>query len=184
MDLAILLIRTLVLYFLLMLTLQLLFRRRKTTLADLLVAFMIAQLAVLAVDRPEKPLLAILLPTLLLLVLHQMFKPMFNKKEEPHSLKIPAEDRFKAEGRVPLRPQKADVEMAALETVAASGPIGPLPLPLILDGRVLDHNLEQLGKTRFWLKNEVQRYGVRKFKEVAYCSMDRYGHMFLDKKKP
>ncbi|WP_134700052.1 YetF domain-containing protein [Ammoniphilus sp. YIM 78166] len=174
MDLAILLIRTLVLYFLLMLTLQLLFRRRKTTLADLLVAFMIAQFAVLAVDRPEKPLLALLLPTLLLLVLHQLFKPVFNKKEETPNPKIPS---------IQLRPQKADVEMGLLETVAPSGPIGPLPLPLILDGRVLDHNLEQLGKTRFWLKNEVQRYGVRRFKEVAYCSMDRYGHMFLDKKK-
>ncbi len=182
MDLAILLIRTLLLYFLLMLTLQLLFRRRKTTLADLLVAFMIAQFAVLAVDRPEKPLLALLLPTLLLLVLHQLFKPVFNKKEETQNLKVPSNDRF-TEGRIQLRPQPADVEMGVLETVAASGPIGPLPLPLILDGRVLDHNLEQLGKTRFWLKNEVQRYGVRRFKEVAYCSMDRYGHMFLDKKK-
>lgn len=183
MDLAILLVRTLVLYFLLMLTLQLLFRRRKTTLADLLVAFMIAQFAVLAVDRPEKPLLAILLPTLLLLVLHQLFKPVINKKEESQNLKSPPDNRLKAESRIPLRAQTADVEMGALETVAASGPIGPLPLPLILDGRVLDHNLEQLGKTRFWLKNEVQRYGVRRFKEVAYCSMDRYGHMFLDKKK-
>lgn len=176
MDLAILLIRTLVLYFFLMLAVQLLFRRKKTTLADLLVAFMMTQFVVLAIDKPGKPLLALLLPTLFLLVLHLLFKPMF--------FRPPTEAVKKNHHRVALKPQTADVEMGLLnDELPLSGPSGPLPLPLILDGKVLDPNLEKLGKTRFWLKNEVQKYGVRRFKEVAYCSMDRYGHMFLDKKK-
>ncbi|RXT14750.1 YetF domain-containing protein [Ammoniphilus sp. CFH 90114] len=175
MDLAILLIRTIVLYFFLMLAIQLLFRRKKTSLADLLVAFMVAQFIVLAVDKPGKPLLALLLPTLFLLVLHMLFKPMFTRYHRN-------EDKNRISS-IPFKPQTADVEMGVLDEVPVSKPMGPLPLPLILDGKVLDHNLEQLGKTRFWLKNEVQRYGVQRFKEVAYCSMDRYGHMFLDKKR-
>jgi uncharacterized membrane protein YcaP (DUF421 family) len=58
-----------------------------------------------------------------------------------------------------------------------------LPLPLIMDGKVQDDNLEKLGKTRFWLKNEIQAKGVREFKDVFFCSIDHRGKLFLDKKR-
>ncbi|WP_324254117.1 DUF421 domain-containing protein [Paenibacillus sp. 1001270B_150601_E10] len=57
-----------------------------------------------------------------------------------------------------------------------------LPLPLIMDGRVMDENLEQIDKTRFWLKNRIQEHGVNEFKDVFFCSIDHRGRMFLDKK--
>lgn len=43
-----------------------------------------------------------------------------------------------------------------------------LPLPLIMDGKVQDENLEQIGKTRFWLKNQIQSKGIMEFKHVFY----------------
>ncbi|TBL81600.1 DUF421 domain-containing protein [Paenibacillus thalictri] len=58
-----------------------------------------------------------------------------------------------------------------------------LPLPLIMDGRVQDTNLEKIGKTRFWLKNELQSRGAKEFKEVFFCSIDHRGNLFLDKKR-
>jgi uncharacterized membrane protein YcaP (DUF421 family) len=58
-----------------------------------------------------------------------------------------------------------------------------LPLPLIMDGKVQDDNLEKLGKTRFWLKNEIQAKGARGFKDVFFCSIDHRGKLFLDKKR-
>ncbi|KIL41043.1 membrane protein [Gordoniibacillus kamchatkensis] len=58
-----------------------------------------------------------------------------------------------------------------------------LPLPLIMDGKVQDDNLKKLGKTRFWLKNEIQAKGVREFKDVFFCSIDHRGRVFLDKKR-
>ncbi|MDD9269829.1 DUF421 domain-containing protein [Paenibacillus sp. GCM10023248] len=58
-----------------------------------------------------------------------------------------------------------------------------LPLPLIMDGKVQDDNLEKIGKTRFWLKNQLQIKGARDFKEVFYCSIDHRGRMFLDRKR-
>ncbi|MDQ0877984.1 uncharacterized membrane protein YcaP (DUF421 family) [Paenibacillus sp. V4I3] len=58
-----------------------------------------------------------------------------------------------------------------------------LPLPLIMDGKVQDENLEKIGKTRFWLKNQLQVKGARDFKEVFYCSIDHRGRMFLDRKR-
>jgi uncharacterized membrane protein YcaP (DUF421 family) len=57
-----------------------------------------------------------------------------------------------------------------------------LPLPLILDGQVQDHNLEKLGKTRFWLKNELQHYNVENFKHVFFCSINHNGKLYVDRK--
>ncbi|GIP31398.1 DUF421 domain-containing protein [Paenibacillus sp. J2TS4] len=57
-----------------------------------------------------------------------------------------------------------------------------LPLPLIMDGKVQDKNLETIGKTRFWLKNELQTNGVNDFKEVFFCSIDHKGKIYIDKK--
>ncbi|MBD0381726.1 DUF421 domain-containing protein [Paenibacillus sedimenti] len=97
----------------------------------------------------------------------------------------------------------ADVEFAVLEpsgklsvvekelkeaAVADDGGKGTirfegLPLPLIMDGKVQDENLEKIGKTRFWLKNQLQAKGAKDFKEVFYCSIDHRGRLFLDRKR-
>ncbi|MEW9700099.1 DUF421 domain-containing protein [Paenibacillus sp. SI8] len=58
-----------------------------------------------------------------------------------------------------------------------------LPLPLIMDGKVQDENLEKLGKTRFWLKNQLQAKGAHDFKEIFYCSIDHRGRLFVDRKR-
>ncbi|MDF2925102.1 MAG: rane protein [Paenibacillaceae bacterium] len=58
-----------------------------------------------------------------------------------------------------------------------------LPLPLIMDGKVQDHNLAKLNKTRFWLKTQIQQKGVKDFKDVFFCSIDHRGSLFLDKKR-
>jgi uncharacterized membrane protein YcaP (DUF421 family) len=57
-----------------------------------------------------------------------------------------------------------------------------LPLPVILDGKVQDENLDKLGKTRFWLKNKIKEKGCQDFKEVFFASVDQRGQIFLDKK--
>lgn len=181
MELVILLVRTLFFYFLVMLVMYSFWKKKKPTLADLLIAFIVAQFSVLAIDEPGKPLSVILLPISILLILHYVFGPVFRKKktDQPASWG----EQKPLQERKPIRVQTADVEMGALEPMVIQQPIGILPLPLILDGKVLDMNLGKIGKTRFWLKNEVQKFGARRFKEVAYCSIDRQGTMFLDKKK-
>lgn len=182
MELVILLVRTLFFYFLIMLVMYSFWKKKKATLADLLIAFIIAQFSVLAIDDPGKPLQALLLPISMLLILHYVFGPVFYKKKAAQPVNWEDQKPLK-ERSSPLRIQTADVEMGALEPIVIQQPIGMLPLPLILDGKVLDRNLEKIGQTRFWLKNEVQKFGARRFKEVAYCSIDREGRMFLDKKK-
>jgi uncharacterized membrane protein YcaP (DUF421 family) len=58
-----------------------------------------------------------------------------------------------------------------------------LPLPLIMDGKVQDQNLAKIGKTRFWLRREIQIRGAKDFKDVFFCSIDHRGNIFLDKRR-
>jgi len=59
---------------------------------------------------------------------------------------------------------------------------GVLPVPLIMDGKVQDDNLQRLKKNRFWLKNQIQEQGVKEFKDVFLCSIDHKGKVYVDRK--
>ncbi|WP_025695231.1 DUF421 domain-containing protein [Paenibacillus durus] len=55
-----------------------------------------------------------------------------------------------------------------------------LPVPLIMDGKVQDDNLEMIGKTRFWLRNQIRQKGVSDFRDVFLCSIDHKGKLYVD----
>jgi len=55
-----------------------------------------------------------------------------------------------------------------------------LPIPLIMDGKVQDENLDKIEKTRFWLKNVLQDQKVNDFKDVFLCTIDHKGKLFVD----
>jgi uncharacterized membrane protein YcaP (DUF421 family) len=77
-----------------------------------------------------------------------------------------AEQKFKPDSRSKIIPPKYRFEV--------------LPIPLIMDGKVQDDNLEKLEKTRFWLKNVLQEEGVKDFKEVFFCTIDQKGRLFVN----
>ena len=54
-----------------------------------------------------------------------------------------------------------------------------LPIPLIMDGQILDHNLKYLQLDRGWLINEVEKMGekVRKFTLATFLEN---GKLFID----
>jgi len=56
-----------------------------------------------------------------------------------------------------------------------------LPLPLVLDGKVQDDHLKQMGKNRDWLLERLSEYGISDFQDVFYCSIDSKGEMHVDK---
>jgi uncharacterized membrane protein YcaP (DUF421 family) len=174
MEVVILLLRTLFFYFLIRISMRLLSRGRKVTLLDLLVAFMIGEMSVLSISPPDKPLFLSILPILVLFTIH--FSTTQKKSwtsTQSHSKSYPAV----------FKPKTADMEAALMEPVPITAPAGQLPVPLILDGKVFYQNLEKIGRNVFWLKNEVQKFGIRKFNEVSYCSIDVYGRIFLDPKR-
>lgn len=100
-------------------------------------------------------------------------------------------------------PDVADVEFAILETSGKLSvfpkkeksplTIGDLPknhslkpftmpIPMIIEGKVQEEGLRKIEKTRFWLKNEIQKKGYKDFKEIYYASMNDDGKLFIDRK--
>jgi len=55
-----------------------------------------------------------------------------------------------------------------------------LPIPLIMDGKVQDENLEKINKTRFWLKNIIQEKEIQHFKDVLLCTIDHKDRIYID----
>ncbi|WP_308634720.1 DUF421 domain-containing protein [Paenibacillus silvisoli] len=58
-----------------------------------------------------------------------------------------------------------------------------LPVPLIMDGEIQKTNLEQLGKDRFWLNNQLRQRGITDAKQVFLCTIDHRGKIFLDARR-
>ncbi|WP_310829833.1 DUF421 domain-containing protein [Paenibacillus pedocola] len=56
-----------------------------------------------------------------------------------------------------------------------------LPIPLIMDGKVQDDNLEMIGKNRFWLRTQIRQKGVSDFRDVFLCSIDHKGKIYVDR---
>ncbi|KAB8134763.1 DUF421 domain-containing protein [Gracilibacillus oryzae] len=60
--------------------------------------------------------------------------------------------------------------------------INGLVLPLIVDGNVQLHALEQLQKDRLWLKEQIESRGFQHFKEVSFCSLNHKNEWYIDRK--
>ncbi|MFC0392705.1 DUF421 domain-containing protein [Paenibacillus mendelii] len=58
-----------------------------------------------------------------------------------------------------------------------------LPVPLIMDGKLMNDNLVSLGKDRFWLNNHLKENGVSDFKQVFLCTVDQRGRLYINKQK-
>lgn len=95
----------------------------------------------------------------------------------------------------------ADVEFAILETngqlsviqKSQRRPITPedlkvptkyegLPLDLIIDGRVLNNNLDKARLDEKWLKDQLQSKGIYRFEDVFFASLDTTGELYVQKK--
>jgi uncharacterized membrane protein YcaP (DUF421 family) len=59
-----------------------------------------------------------------------------------------------------------------------------MPTPVIVEGKVQDNILAQLGYTRFWLKNQIQQAGYKDLKEIFYATIDQSGKLYIDRKYP
>src|SRR5690554_3908999 len=91
----------------------------------------------------------------------------------------------------------ADVEIAVLETsgdlsvipTSQSRPGNPsdlgldtkdekLPIPLIMDGRVMDNNLKEAGMSQASLEEELSKKGLKP-KDVFFAMLDSKGNLFV-----
>lgn len=56
------------------------------------------------------------------------------------------------------------------------------PIPVVLEGKVLEDGLEQLGQNRFWLKKELRKKGYKDLSDIFYVSVNYEGKLFVDAK--
>jgi uncharacterized membrane protein YcaP (DUF421 family) len=56
------------------------------------------------------------------------------------------------------------------------------PIPVVLEGKILEDGLEQLGQNRFWLKKELRKKGYKELANIFYVSVNYEGKLFVDAK--
>lgn len=226
MELVTVLLRTIFIYFFVLLIMRLMGKREigKLSVFDLVVSIMIAELAVVSIEDTDVTLIKGMAP-IVTLMLTQVFMSFISLKSSkirdflegtPSILikngeiqeKEMAKHRYNmADLLLQLRDRNvqsvADVEFAILETSgklsvipkesnqpATKGDLGietqetsQLPVPLIVDGKVQDEGLTEIGKTRFWLKNEVQKQGYQDFKDIFFAARQADGTLYIDRKQ-
>lgn len=228
-------LRTVLIYFVVFVVMRLMGKREigKMSVLDLVISFMIAEIAVIVIEDTKRSMWHGIFPMALLMLLQIAisFVTMKNRKlrllfdgkpsiivqngeldrHVMHSGRYNLDDlmlQLRENGISSV----SEVEFAILETSGklsvikkehhqpesttkdrpqeSKDSIFPsryrfemLPVPLIMDGKVQDSNLEKMEKTRFWLKNELQQQGVTDFKEVFFCTIDHRGRWYVDTKR-
>ena len=206
-------IRTLFLYFLIIFIFRIMGKREigELSILDLVVFIMIAEMAVMAIEQPQDPIIHTLLPMGVIVMIQIVFA-WFSLRSKPfrelldgkpsviiHNGKI--DDKVMRKQRynyddllLQLREKDifnlADVEFAILEP---SGKLSVLKkddeeegsqsmtLPLILDGEVQTTHLDMIGKTVFWLRKEMRDRGFKNIQEISFCSFQN-GQFYIDEK--
>ena len=54
-----------------------------------------------------------------------------------------------------------------------------LPLPIINDGRVVEHNLQLRGLSREWLRRQMAEHSVSRAEDVFLLSVDELGRVYF-----
>lgn len=104
--------------------------------------------------------------------------------------------------RAKNHPNIADVEFAILETSGQLSVIPKsqkrhvtpedlnietqyegLPTDLVIDGRILSHNLLSIGLNEKWLRDELKKFGILDPKELLFASIDTKGNIFYQKRR-
>jgi Predicted membrane protein len=223
-------LRTVLIYFVVFIVMRLMGKREigKMSVLDLVISFMIAEIAVIVIEDTKRSMWHGVFPMALLMLLqiaisyvtmkNRKLRLVFDGKPSIIVQNGELDRHVMHRGRYNLDDlmlqlrengisSVSEVEFAILETSGklsvikkehhpatavkeAKNPIFPqryrfemLPVPLIMDGKVQDDNLEKMEKTRFWLKNELQQHGVTDFKDVFFCTIDHRGRWYVDKKR-
>lgn len=217
-------IRTLVLYALVVLVMRLMGKRQVGQLQpyELVVVILISELASVPMENTGIPLLSGVVPILVLLISSISISYLSLKNEraraiicgkptiliergnilykELEKLRYSVSDLLE-QLRVKNMPNVADVEFAILETngelsvipKSQKRPLIPedlqlstkyegLPFILIMDGKVVESNLEQAKVDLTWLNGQLKRFNIDGPEQVLLASLDSTGSLYVQGK--
>lgn len=211
MEYVTIILRTLVVYVLIIIIFRLMGKREigELSILDLVVFIMIAESAVMGIENIEKPLMETIVPMFLLMVIQILLATLSLKSKKLRELVDGKPSILIENGKINENEMKrqrynfddlliqlreknisnlADVEFAILEP---SGKLSvfekdhkkksTLHLPLIVDGNVQERHLKILDKTNLWLRQQLKKLGYHNIKEISYCSYDN-GIFYIDLK--
>jgi len=234
-------IRTVAMYFLILLIIRLMGKREigKQSVFDLVIFVMMADLSVLVIEDTKKPFTHALVPMITLLLvqisiawialksrrLRMLFdgKPTMLIERGQINREAMRKQRYSLDNLMQQIRENSiatvdDVDFAILEasgklsiikkeTAAAQNtgeqlPSNPnklqssqlpkvfpkhfrfetLPVPLVMDGKLMKDNLELLEKDRFWLNNQLKNRGITEMDQVFLCTLDHKGSLYINTK--
>jgi uncharacterized membrane protein YcaP (DUF421 family) len=197
--------RTLVLYFLLIVSVRLTGKRELGQLepSELVVSMLAADLAAIPIENPDKPLYTGVFPILLIVVLEIILsrlslssalfrrimcgKPVIlidNGKVLYDNLRKTRITLDELSGQLRLKDvlDISTVRFAILETNGSLSvfpyPSQSLPVTIISDGRLMKDNLKKSGKDEVWLSRTLKKQGATQA-ETLLLTVDDQNHVVL-----
>lgn len=204
--------RAIFLYIVILFVFRMMGRREigELSILDLVVFLMIGEMAVIAIEQPDDPLMHTLVPIFLLVIIQislaylslksVKFREFIDGKPEIVIRHGKIDEKAMRRHRynyhdllLQLREKDIrhidDIEFAILETSGTlsvlpkenKGKSGSFTLPLVLDGKVHYEHLRMIDKTEQWLLREIKKRGYKDIKDISFCSFHD-GRFFIDKK--
>lgn len=210
-NLLIIFFRTLLMYFAILIIFRLMGKREigELSVLDLVVFIMIGEMAVVAIENHNEPVVNTLLPMVVLLGI-QIALALFSLRSNRIRKLIDGKPSILiSKGKIDekeMRKQRynfddllmqlrskdidniADVEFAILET---SGELSVVKKsknknkpasytePLIVGGKIQQNNLKKSNKTEAWLRSELQKRGYGDISRISFCSYQD-GEFYID----
>ena len=198
-DLFIISFRTVLLYVIILVVLRIMGKREVGELGviDIVVFIIIAEIAAFSLDSPDKKLIEVIVPIMILLAIQLLTSFISLKSKSFRDVVDGDPSVLIRNGRImekEMRKQRYNLDDLFQQlreegigsvrevTFAFLEPSGNLSvfkkddtqpvLALISDGVIQMRHLEIIGKTEEWLINELSEQGVDKYEQVFYCSFE------------
>lgn len=203
--------RTIFLYCLILIILRIMGKKElgQLSMVDFVVSIMIAEMAVLAIEKPDTPLFNNILPMILLMIIQIILAIATLKSKKFRDLVDGKPTILINKGKIDEEAMKmsrynfddlllqlrgkdirniTDVEFAILETTGELSVLkkeekktGNITIPLIMDGIIQEINLEEMNKTNLWLRQELRKRGYSDIRNISFCSYEN-GQFYIDLK--
>ncbi|WP_144511187.1 DUF421 domain-containing protein [Bacillus sp. FJAT-22090] len=198
-DLLIIMLRTLIMYWIILGILRIMGKREvgELSIFDLVVFLLIAEVAAFALDDPDNNFFHAIVPMLCLLII-QVTVSYFSLKSKKFrdamegipsiimkdGIIIEKEMRKQRYNLDDLLQQLREQQIGSIQSVSYAflEPSGNLSVfkkeeeqyvfPLIIDGDIQQDHLERIGKNEKWLREELEKLSISKVEKIFYCSYE------------
>lgn len=198
-DILIIILRTFILYWLILGILRLMGKREvgELSIFDLVVFLLIAEVGAFALDDPKSNFFHAIIPMIILLII-QIAVSYFSLKSKDFrdimegkpsiimkdGIIIEKEMRRQRYNLDDLLQQLREQQVGSIQSVSYAflEPSGNLSIfkkeseqyvfPLIIDGEIQETHLQRIGKDKKWLKEELRKQLIDDESKIFYCSLE------------